>query len=299
LERAHREFGFHIVHAHHAYLPGYVAVCWGRRHNIPVAVSCQGGDISERTRYLKRWVTRRRIIWALEHADAVTAVSKHLAQRVSILTDNRIAAQVIPNGVEMMDGNSLPDAVPGVFSHLENRTFILTLGRLHPVKGLDLLLDAIKVLKNQNTTVPILAICGDGREKNRLLQQVQINNLADRVTFVGEVSGSKKAWLLANCSFLVQPSRDEGLANSVLEAMSYGKAVLATAVGGLPELVTSGKNGLLVEADNPTALAGGLRKMLSTDLSSYGQNALRVAREYSCEKTAELHLGVYQSLVPC
>ncbi len=297
LARAHRKFRFDIVHAHHAYLPGYVAVRWARRYNIPVVVSCRGRDMYPDARPCQWWLSRRRTIWALEHADAVTALSKHLAQRVSILTDKRVSAQVIPNGVEMVHGNSLPDAVPDVFSHLENKAFILTLGRLHPVKGLDILLDAVKVLKNQNTSVPILTICGDGREKNRLLQQTRMNNLADCVVFLGEVSGSKKAWLLANCSFLVQPSRAEGLPNSVLEAMSYGKAVLATAVGGLPELLTSGENGLLVEPANPTALANGLQKMLNADLSNYGQNALRVAREHPCEKTTELYLGLYQRLL--
>ncbi len=95
----------------------------------------------------------------------------------------------------------------------------------------------------------------------------------------------------------MKPSKAEGLPNSVLEAMSYGKAVLATAVGGLPELLTSGENGLLVEPDNPTALASGLQEMLNADLSGYGRNGLRVAREHPCKKTTELYLGLYQRLL--
>ncbi len=298
LRRLQREFDFDVICAYQAYLPGYIAVRFGRRHNTPVIIFCRGGDISERGRYLKRWLPRRRTIWALKHADAVTALNKHLAQRVSILTDNRVEASVVHNGVDLMDGNPANYSVPAAFGHLENKSFILTLCRLRRFKGLDLLLDAMKLLKDQNKTVPILIIAGDGPERAVLAQQLADDNLTDCVTFAGEVLQDKKAWLFANCKFLVHPSRgDEGFPHSALEAMSYAKPVLATATGGLSEMVTDGVNGLLVEPNNAEALAKGLQRMLTADLSSYGRNVLTVAQEHSWEKIAKLHLGLYQSVV--
>ncbi|MCK4849768.1 MAG: glycosyltransferase family 4 protein [Phycisphaerae bacterium] len=297
LERAHREFGFHIVHAYHAYLPGYVAVRWARRHNIPVVVSCRGSDMYPHARPRQWWLSRRRIIWALKHAQAVTSVSRQLAEEVSIITNNSVRTQVIHNGVEIPEPDSSPKLTPPAFACLENQTFLLVLGRLHRDKGLDLLINALKLLRDQGKTLPLVVLAGDGREKERILQQINAHKLEDRVLCIGQVWDSKKAWLLSNCSFFVKPSRAEGLPNSVLEAMSYGKAVLATAVGGLPELLTSGEDGLLVEPDNPTALASGLQKMLNTDLSSYEQNARRVAQEHSMEKIAKLYLGLYQSVI--
>lgn len=297
LKRLHRKFDFDIIHAYHAYLPGYIAVRFGRKHNIPIVISCRGRDISESGRYLKRSISQKRIIWTLKHANAVTALSKHLAQRVNVLTDNSVTAPVIHNGVEMMDGNPLTDATPNTFAHLENKTFILTLGRLHRVKGLDLLLDAIKFLKDQNKTVPMLVIAGSGREKDRLAQQVDTNSLSNCVVFAGHISGLKKAWLLAECMFFVQPSRGEGLPNSVLEALSYGKAVLATTVGGLPEIVADGQNGLLVEPDNVISLAEGLEKMLSTNLANYTQKAKRVALDHSWSSITKSHLELYRSVL--
>lgn len=297
LERLHREFDFDLICAYQAYLPGYIAVRFGRKHSIPTIISCRGGDISETGRYLKRSISRNRIIWTLKHADAVTALSKHLAQQVSILTNNSVTACVIHNAIEMMDGNPLADTTPNVFAHLENKPFILTLGRLHRVKGLDLLLDAIKLLKDQNKTVPTLAIAGDGPEKSRLLKQVDKNNLTNFVTFAGQVSGSEKTWVLTNCQFLVQPSRSEGLPNSVLEAMSHGKPVLTTAVGGLSEIVTNGKNGLLVEPNNVVSLAKGLGEMLTLDLASYSENAKKVALEHSWDNITKRHIRLYESLI--
>ncbi|GAI54276.1 unnamed protein product, partial [marine sediment metagenome] len=124
-------------------------------------------------------------------------------------------------------------------------------------------------------------IAGDGIEKNKLIRQTNKNNLEDCVEFIGQVSGAEKAWLLSNCCFLVQPSRYEGFPNSVLEAMNYGKPVLATSVGGMPEVITDGQNGLLVKPNCPLSLARGLEKMLATDLTYYRQNATKTAREHS------------------
>jgi len=296
LKRLHRQFDFDIIHAHHAYLPGYIAVRFGRRHNIPVVISCRGGDIDTRGRYRKRWMSRKRIIWALKHADAVTALSKHLAQQVYVLTNNSVAVHVIPNGVGIMNNNFFTDLSLPAFAHLENDAFMLTLGRLHRVKGVDLLLDAIRLLKDKNSTMPILVIAGDGKEKSRLLQQVDTNNLGDCVTFVGQVSGAKKAWLLANCGFLVQPSRSEGLPNAVLEAMAYGKPVLSTSVGGQAELISNGENGFLVEPENAQALAHGLKCMLDADIPKFLPAAKKIAEKHTWANAAAAYVRLYKSI---
>jgi len=297
LERLHRKYGFDLVNAYQAYWTGYVAVRFGRRHNIPIVVSSRGGDIEEEARYIKRAISRKRIAWTLRHATAVTTLSEQHSQRVSVLTDGEVEARLIHNGVELMDGRSALDETPDCFAGLEGGAFILTLGRLRYFKGLDLLLDAIKLLKEQGEAVPKLVIAGDGREKDKLLEQVDANGLGDCVTFVGWVSGDERAWLLDNCMFLAQPSRAEGMPNSVLEALSYGKPVLASTIGGLPEIVTDGVSGLLVEPDNVGLLSESLRKMLAADLEEYSQNAREVAAAHSWSKIVEQHLRLYESLI--
>ena len=90
LKRLYQEFNFDIIHAYHAYLPGYIAVRFGQKHKIPVVISCRGGDIDVRSRFLRRRLPRERIVWSLRHADAVTALSNHLVRRVSDITGNNI-----------------------------------------------------------------------------------------------------------------------------------------------------------------------------------------------------------------
>jgi len=296
LKRLYQEFNFDLINAYHAYLPGYIAVRFGQKYKIPIVISCRGGDIDVRSRFLQRQIPCERIAWSLRHADAVTALSNHLIRRVSDITGNNVKVHLISNGVKIENNNQF-DTIPPTLSDLGNKKFILTLGRLHPSKGLDSLLTAMSFLKKQNKTLPILVIAGDGIERYKLIQQVAENNLADYVTLVGQVKGIEKAWLLSNCCFLIQPSRYEGFPNSVLEAMSYGKPVLATSVGGMPEIINNGQNGLLVKSNSSISLIKGLEQMLNANLSWYSQNAIKTARKHSLHSVTRAYLELYQSLL--
>lgn len=296
LQRLHVKHRFDVIHAHQAYMPGYIAARVGRKYRIPTVITCHGGDVAPRGRYRKRWISRRRIVWALKYSDAVTSVGNWLANEVKVLTDNSIRAMVINNGIILPEDKVDYKSVPESLKMLKDKQFIMTLGRLRKHKGLDLLLKAIKQLLAEGKDVPYLVITGDGRERETLEQFVTDNNLTEHVGFVGNMLGKEKNWLLARCKFLIQPSRSEALGITVLEAMSYGKAVLATAVGGLPELVFSNQNGLLVETENVAALAKGLDKMLSVDLSKYSANARKTAEKYSWHSIIQCYLDLYYSL---
>ncbi len=79
--------------------------------------------------------------------------------------------------------------------------------------------------------------------------------------------------------------------------MSYAKPILATAIGGLSEVVTDGVNGLLVEPNNVESLAQGLHKMLNMNLETYGQNASKVAADHSWENITRSYLELFQSVL--
>jgi glycosyltransferase involved in cell wall biosynthesis len=297
LAGAHREFAFEIICAYHPYPPGYCAVRFGRRHSVPTVISCRGGDIGARSRYLKRWISRRRTIWSLRQADAVHVLSEDLCERVAALTGGRTGSHVIHNGTDLMDSGPPAGPMPAAAQPLQGRPFLLTLGRLRRFKGLHVLLEALAILRREQGDLPLVAIAGDGPERAALAEQVRAAGLTDHVRFLGDVLGQDKAWLLANCLFFVHPSLGgEGMPNAVLEALSYGKPIVATRIGGVTDLIHDGAGGVLVDPDRAETLAGAIRQMLAADLAQYGRDAETVARDHAWDKIAEEYLELFESV---
>jgi glycosyltransferase involved in cell wall biosynthesis len=158
-------------------------------------------------------------------------------------------------------------------------------------KGHADLLDALTMLE----TPPRLALVGEGPERDSLTRLVRSRGLTGTVEFVGAVPDARP--LLLAHQFAVLPSHQEGLPNAVLEAMAAGLPVIATAVGGIPEIVVDGVTGLLVPPRAPRALAGaiarvaadpGLRKRL-------GAAARRAAEDFGMPKCAARHEAAYRA----
>jgi glycosyltransferase involved in cell wall biosynthesis len=105
-----------------------------------------------------------------------------------------------------------------------------------------------------------LVLVGDGPEMASLKRQAQDGGVRDSVAFCGHRDDAKRFYGIA--SVFALPSYTEGTPNVLLEAMSANVPVVATAVGGIPELATDGRNALLVPAGNPGAMANALRKLL-------------------------------------
>jgi len=296
LRKVHAEFDFEIVCAYHPYPPGYCAVRFARRCGIPTVISCRGGDIDERSRYLRRWISRRRTIWSLRHADAVHVLSTDLGELVSALTGGQVRSHVIHNGVALLSSRPV-GGLPAEVESLRGRPFILTLGRLRRFKGIHVLLDALAILLRNHVELPLLVIAGDGPERDSLEGQARKAGLTGQIRLLGEVLGQAKAWLLANCLFFVHPSLGgEGMPNSVLEAMSYGKPVVGTRIGGVKDLITDDGTGLLVDPGDPAALAWGIQQMLESDPERYGHAAIRIAQAHSWDCIVREYLHLFESL---
>jgi teichuronic acid biosynthesis glycosyltransferase TuaC len=287
-----------LIWAFQAYTQGYAAVRVGLKKGIPVVVSSRGGDISDRSRYLARWLPRRRIRWALRHADAITVLNQHLENRVIDLTGGTRKAHLIFNGIGMPENRPANTPAPPSLAQINGRSFMLTMTRLHRFKGIDLIIEAIRQTREKGLDTPLLVIAGTGSQEEALRQQAADSGLNDAILFVGDMLGTCKAWLLANCRFLVQPSREgEGMPNSVLEAMSYSKPILGTSAPGIREIVQDGVNGILAPPDNPRLMAQALERILAADLTQLGQDAEQFARDHSWESCAQQYMKLFESLV--
>jgi glycosyltransferase involved in cell wall biosynthesis len=119
------------------------------------------------------------------------------------------------------------------------------------------------------------------------------------VQFAGWVSGTKKAELLNKCDIYVLPSYNEGLPISILEAMSYGKPVISTNVGGIPEIVKPGFNGWLFQPGDRDALNGIILEVLAEKekLKQYGINSMTVSAGYTPQSVVKSLEQLYAKMI--
>jgi len=291
----HRRYRFDIIHAHMAYPTGYIAVKLKNRINVPVVITSHGGDIRPKSRYRRRFITRQRLCWAMKKADAVTSVSEGLKNIIDELTQGKANSIAIPNGV------TIPDETPGIMPEackaIAGRPFMLTLGRLHRYKGLDMLLDAMGILRRQDANIPCLVIAGDGREFDNLQKQAVKLNIESQVFFAGAVFGPQKHWLLRNCVFLLQPSHMEGTPLTVLEAFAHDKPVIGTKISGIDELVAPGRTGWLFEPGDSQSLANTILQALASPTSGQmGAGAARFASTKTWPVVAVRYIELFNSV---
>jgi glycosyltransferase involved in cell wall biosynthesis len=160
---------------------------------------------------------------------------------------------VIYNAVEPFDG--VRTAVVPLWTPLK----AVTVGRLVPWKRVDRVIEALMACPTLG-----LVIVGDGSEHKRLEGLANTLNVADRVYFAGQVSQAETIGFMAACDLFVLNSTYEGLPHVVLEAMSLGLPVVATAVGGTPEVVCDGDNGRLIAPIDDDMLVQVLSDLVSS-----------------------------------
>ncbi len=170
-----------------------------------------------------------------------------------------------------------------------------TLSRLHPVKGVDLLIRAAGLLKG----LPFrLLIGGDGRQKEQLLGLVKELGLAEKSSFVGEVDDVKG--FISQMDIFVAASRQEAFGIHVCEAMEREIPVIAARTGGLPEIVKEGETGLLFPTDDCGQLAQSIEKMLEDKAlrDTFGKaSRKRIISGFNRKIALEKHLELYEKIV--
>ncbi len=177
-------------------------------------------------------------------------------------------------------------------SRTDNTFTVGTTSELHRVKGLDVLLTAWnKFIKGRQAK---LVLMGDGEERENLENMAKNLGIYDSVEFKGFVYNARS--LLSNLDIFVMPSRSEGMPYSILEAGLVGLPVIASSVGGIPEIIESGTNGVLVPKEDSEALFSSLillsedrelRKRLGTNLK------LSIQEDFSFEKMVEKTFQLY------
>jgi teichuronic acid biosynthesis glycosyltransferase TuaC len=239
------------------YPEGYATVVAARRLGIPAVVGSIGSDLNRFADPVSRWLTRI----AMKRATFVVTKSEHLRERAMRMGINAAKVQTIRNGCN-----------PSVF-HLGDRSaaraqlavdngaeLVLFVGRLDTAKGIEELLKAFASLASRRPKLQ-LAYVGDGPGSARLRNKAKHLGLEGRVILNGPCSSQKVAQWLAAANVLALPSYSEGYPNVVIEALSCGRPVIATNVGGILELVNE-DSGILIAPRDSRALAGAIEKAM-------------------------------------
>jgi len=264
LRRLKREQGRFLVHVHCAYPDAVGVALAARLLGLPYVVTAHGSDINV---YAQKATLRPQVRWALKHSRAVIAVSRALADRIRTLLGAAapVVAHIPCAGYDPAVFRPRPRAAQfdslGLKPH---HRVVLFVGHLVPIKGLPHLVDAWSVLRRQGQLGPDtrLVLVGDGPQRDALQHRIAAAALTDDVLLAGALPQTQVADWVAAASVLCLPSLNEGTPNVVVEALASGVPVVASRVGGVPELVQEGVNGHLVEPGSATSLADALHRAL-------------------------------------
>jgi glycosyltransferase involved in cell wall biosynthesis len=277
MRRLVRAQGLRVAHFNFTE-PGYdVLMRLARGLGLGIVTTFHGAEVNVQ---LQHPATRDAVKTMIRLSDRVTVVSKALLDRVvAVVPEARESLTLIHNTVPTSFARAAGDP-SSTRAKAERRWDILAVGRLIHLKGGDVLLDAlVEVVRALPQTRMAFAGAGDldaeWRERTVRL------GLSGRVDFLGNLPRETLADVYRQSRILAIPSRSEGLPLVLLEAQWMGIPAVASAVGGLPEAIVDGENGLLVPAEDPGSLAHALIRVLSDGplYERLRENALRIAAE--------------------
>jgi glycosyltransferase involved in cell wall biosynthesis len=252
-------FDFDLIDAHYFYPDGVAAALLAKWFGRPCTITARGSDVNLIAEHA---VPRRLMKWASAQAGASIGVSAALAQRLAAIGAPQDRIHVARNGVDLERFRPEARAEARRRLGLAEGTWLLSVGNLLPVKRHHLVIEALARLRQRWPGLR-LAVVGRGALAEELQQQALAQGLRDAVVFAGAVPQDELRWWYSAADLLVLASSREGWPNVLLEAMACGLPVVASRVGGVPEIVTDGAVGEAAVFDTADALAEVLAKRLS------------------------------------
>ncbi len=286
------ELKIDLLHAHN-YKSDLIAVLASLKNKIPVVCTNHG------------WIQSGFMLKLYELIDAfimkffmkkIFAVSKGMQTEIIKKGIPSSKIQYIPNGIE----------IENVFSNVNQKkefgidpTLLVfgVIGRLSPEKGHKYLFEAITRLSKYFNKIHFL-IAGEGPLRKELENLVSDLNISNLIQFIGYEKDISR--VLNSLDVVIQPSLKEGLPISLLEAMSYAKPIIATAVGDVPDLIHNDSTGILILPGDADAIHGAILKLIEDRKSCelLGQNALKFIRlNYSLEKMVHTYTEQYKQVL--
>lgn len=260
IRQIQERMGFDCIDAHYVYPDGLAASLAGKLLGIPVVISARGTDVNVFPSFR---LIRPMLIWTLKEAVGVIAVSEALRLRIVSLGIAAAKVKVIGNGTD--SDRFHPVKLVSARAHLElpiTSPIVLGVGNLIPSKGFDLAIRATAALRAKYPDL-LLCIVGEGPEKRQLESLARQLHIDKQVRLLGRRPNQELRYWYSAANITCLPSYREGWPNCVSESLACGTPVVATEVGGIPEIIRDPALGILVKPDEESVTAG-LDKALQT-----------------------------------
>jgi len=295
LKNIFKQLRIHIVHTHN-----WGTCCDGiigaRLAKVPVVIHQEHGTFVATIGAKKRRILAEQLV--LKCVDQVMTLSNDLKEKmVEILTIPAERIKVIINGVDIEKFSSSMEKRQKKRKELGigiDELVIGTVGRLEPVKNHKMFLQAMPELMKRFPTMKAILV-GDGILKTELMDMAKRLGISDKVLFPGirnDVSD-----ILSTMDLFVITSLTEGICNAILEAMACGLPIIATDVGGNPEIVHNEETGLLFPTKNVAGLVRAVERMLEDEerRKGYGEKAREmVEKRFSLQRMVNEYEGLYE-----
>jgi glycosyltransferase involved in cell wall biosynthesis len=287
-----REERYDVVHAFSSIPAGFLGYLLKRRRGPGIVLTIAGSDVPYHTN-LKAVVWLRpliRLIW--RHMDAVISSTRYLiriAARTYPDADRNFV--VIAGGIHQVEGDA-----PQKKKDNRDRCFMLTIGRLVDIKGIQDVLQALADLKTRREVANLeFRIVGDGPYRKQLVKLAQKYGVTGQVVFLGYVDEVKKNEELALADFLITTPRFDNAPYVLLEAMTYGLPIITTDVGGIAEVVDE-TTGLLVKKSSIDEIAGAIVTMVKNRDNFKRETIVERSKKYNWDRVTDGHLELYKKI---
>ncbi len=297
LREIHKDFSFELIHCHTIYPDGYAGGELKKEWNVPLVSTIHGSDIML---YPQRKPSiYEQTVRAVKASDLLITVSERLRKEVKKL-DPETNAVTIYNGFDperFRPRNRLQ--VREKLGLDPRRKLVLFIGNLYPVKGINYLLEAFAKVWKENQDL-LLYLVGDGPLRSELEQNANKLGISEAVTFLGRKPYAEIPDWISSADVTVLTSLSEGLPSILLESMGCGRAMVATDVGGIREILQDGKTGLLAPAKDSGQIALCLRKILLEKpslITVMGENAYQASQALTWRENARQTLQCYTTLL--
>ncbi len=306
-----RRHAFDVLHCHSVYPTAYLASLVRAELGVPVVVTSHGGDVREGNSRMRKPGVRARHTQGVAAADALIAISRYTREGYERLAPGAGPIIEIPNGVDVATLARQVQRPSDLPAGITSGEFLLSLGRMHPQKGGDVLIKAFaQSLRNQQSNTQ-LVFAGGGPMRNAWEVLAREEGISNRCHFLGFVTGETKTWLLQNAIATVVPTRQwEAFGLAVIESYAAGRPVIASDLPGLGDLVIKAQardaaraglarqTGIAVPPDDPDALAKAITKLTTNRelADQLGRGAKLAAQQYDWPHVAAEHLRLYERL---